>query len=382
MPKDMIGGRVDTSSIARIDAETVERLSNHVLRPGDIVLARRGDIGRRAWIGDRESGWLCGTGSMRISLRECTRVRARYLYYFLATDRAIGWLEGHSVGATMSNLSAGVVEQLPIEFPSVEVQDWILSTLDGLGSLIDNNRRRIEILEDAAGLIYRDWFVHFRFPGREGVEFVDSDLGPIPEGWGVAPASTVFEVNPRERLNRATEYRFLTMGDLSETGMACWPSELKTGTSGAKFRNGDTLFARITPCLENGKTGFVACLDDEEIGRGSTEFVVLRGAKVGPEFTYLTAREEGFRQNAIKSMSGASGRQRVRNECFDSYLLAVPTVDIERQFREIVRPMFELVFSLARQTQVLADARDLLLPRLVSRELDVSDLDLDLEPVA
>jgi len=100
MPKDMLDGRIDVSSIARIDDEARDQLSQHVLSAGDIVLARRGDIGRRAWVGDAESGWLCGTGSMRISLRSCPRVRARYLYYYLATDAAVGWLEGHAVGAT------------------------------------------------------------------------------------------------------------------------------------------------------------------------------------------------------------------------------------------------------------------------------------------
>jgi type I restriction enzyme, S subunit len=382
MPKDMSEGRVDASSIARVDGNTIERLKHHVVESGDIVLARRGEIGRRAWIGDRETGWLCGTGSMRISLPDCPRVRSRYLYYYLATERAVGWLEGHSVGATMSNLSAGVVEELPVEFPPVEVQDKIVGVLDSIGSLTDVNRRRIEVVEEVARRVYREWFVHFRFPGHEDVELADSDLGPIPETWDVAPASIAFEVNPRERLHKGAQYKFLTMGDLSETGMVCWPSEVKAGTSGAKFRNGDTLFARITPCLENGKTGFVACLDDGEIGRGSTEFIVLRGAEVGPEFTYLTARDESFRQNAIKSMTGASGRQRVRNECFDNYLLVVPTIEVEMAFREAVRPMFELVFSLAHQNQVLAGARDLLLPRLISGELDVADLDLDLEPVA
>lgn len=219
-------------------------------------------------------------------------------------------------------------------------------------------------------------------PGYADVELVDSDLGPIPEGWRALPASTLFTVNPREGIDKFAEHKFVTMGDLSESCMVCWPSELKPGNSGAKFRNGDTLFARITPCLENGKTGFVACLDEGEVARGSTEFIVLRGAEVGPEFTYVTARDERFRQHAIKSMSGASGRQRVRNECFDSYLLAGPPAKVEKAFRETVEPMFDLVFSLADQNRVLAEARELLLPRLISGDLHVSELDLDFEPVA
>jgi type I restriction enzyme S subunit len=288
----------------------------------------------------------------------------------------------HNSGAAQPSLNRNYLGSIRVWRPELSAQRKVATALGSLDDLAANNQRRIELLENMARLLYRQWFVHFRFPGYEGVKLADSDLGPIPEGWDVARASSVFEVNPRERVGESTEHKFITMSDLSDSCMVCWPSELKAGNSGARFRNGDTLFARITPCLENGKTGLVACLNDDELGRGSTEFIVLRGAEVGPEFTYLTARDEGFRQNAIKSMSGASGRQRVRNECFDSYSLAVPPPEVEQAFQEAVRPMFELVFSLARQNTVLSKARGLLLPRLISGEVDVSRLDLYLKSVA
>lgn len=306
----------------------------------------------------------------------------RFLAYALLSPWVQAEIRSLGSGATVEHMRVPDCERIRVPAPPASIQKKIGAALGVIDDLIENNRRRIEILEEMARLIYREWFVHFRFPSHEDAELVNSELGPIPEGWDVAPASLVFGINPRERVDKAAEHKFITMVDLSESSMVCWPSELKAGNSGAKFRNGDTLFARITPCLENGKTGFVACLDEGEVARGSTEFIVLRGAKVGPEFTYLTAREERFRQNAIKSMTGASGRQRVRNECFDSHLLAFPAPQVEEAFRDVVGPMFELVFSLARQNTVLGEARDLLLPRLISGELDVSDLDLDLEPVA
>ena len=187
MPKDMSDGKIDSSSIARVDDEVVERLNSHVLRAGDIVLGRRGDIGRRAWTSDAEEGWLCGTGSIRIAVNGSKQIHPRFLFYYLGFEQTIGWLKGHSVGATMSNLSAGVVQQLPVRYPPLALQDVIVKVLDSLDSLIENNRRRIEILEEMARLLYREWFVHFRFPGHEDVDLVDSDLGPIPEGWEVLP---------------------------------------------------------------------------------------------------------------------------------------------------------------------------------------------------
>lgn len=100
--------------------------------------------------------------------------------------------------------------------------------------------------------------------------------------------------------------------------------------------------------------------------------MVLRGKLVGPEFTYLLARSNDFRENAIKSMTGASGRQRIRNECFDSHVVAVPPEPVQRAFEEQVRPMFRTIYALARRNRVLHAARNALLPRLVTGELDVA----------
>ena len=114
-----------------------------------------------------------------------------------------------------------------------------------------------------------------------------------------------------------------------------------------------------------------------EAARGSTEFVVLRGRNVGPCFTYLLARSDSFRGHAIASMSGASGRQRIRNECFSNYEMLAPPTDLGRRFESAVEPMFRAAFALSRSAQALAAIRDMLLPKLVSGQIDVSKLDLD-----
>ena len=150
-----------------------------------------------------------------------------------------------------------------------------------------------------------------------------SALGEIPEGWGVSALPVCIDINPRVIVPREGEKPFLPMGSLSNDSMMISDIEARTGNSGAQFQNGDTLFARITPCLENGKTGFVQFMPDSEcVAFGSTEFIVLRSRTLTPEFVYLLARSDRFRENAIKSMSGASGRQRVQERCFDSYQLA------------------------------------------------------------
>jgi type I restriction enzyme S subunit len=162
------------------------------------------------------------------------------------------------------------------------------------------------------------------------------------------------------------------MGSLANGSMLITDIEARLGNSGAKFQNGDTLFARITPCLENGKTGFVQFLPDRQsVACGSTEFIVLRSRTLTPEFVYLLARSDKFRGNAIKSMSGASGRQRVQEKCFDRFQIVQPPRDLLDRFSAVVAPSFRLIQELHLQTQTLRRTRDLLLPRLLSGQVNL-----------
>ena len=163
----------------------------------------------------------------------------------------------------------------------------------------------------------------------------------------------------------------MEMADLPITSMVIQQATKREGRSGSKFRNADTLFARITPCLENGKTAFVNFLEEGEVARGSTEFIVLRSRRLTPEFVYCLARTYDFRENAIKSMVGSSGRQRVKESCFEKFLVLVPSDTFLDVFTETVRPMFRQVKTLHSQNQQLRAARDLLLPRLMSGEIAV-----------
>jgi type I restriction enzyme S subunit len=144
-------------------------------------------------------------------------------------------------------------------------------------------------------------------------------------------------------------------------------------SSGTKFSNGDTLLARITPCLENGKTAFVDFFSDGEVGWGSTEYIVFHPKPpLPPEFGYYLARSDDLRSFAIQNMTGTSGRQRVPPDCFNQYPLAVPPEPIARQFGDLVRPLVQQISANAQQSRTLAIARDALLPRLLSGELSVS----------
>lgn len=175
---------------------------------------------------------------------------------------------------------------------------------------------------------------------------------------------------------------FVPMAHLSTSTSLIETPEQREAGSGAKFRNNDTLFARITPCLENGKTGLVRGLLGDGVGFGSTEFIVMRGTVAGPAFTYLLARNEAFRAHAQRSMSGASGRQRARTDSVRAFELLLPPRQLLVRFEANAWPMLQLVGRLGEANKRLASARDLLLPRLMSGDVAVHIAERELEAVA
>ena len=263
-------------------------------------------------------------------------------------------------------------EREKLEIPPLEVQQRIAGILSPYDELIENNQRRINVLESIARSLYRDWFVDFRFPGHESNHRSSDFQDNVPRGWELKRAPDCIEINPRVVVPRDGEKPFLSMGSLSTNSLLITDIEWRTGNSGSKFQNGDTLFARITPCLENGKTGFVQFLpNQDDVAFGSTEFIVLRSRTLTPEFVYCLARSDNFRGVAIKSMSGASGRQRVQERCFDDYPIVQPPRFLLDKFSGIVGPSFRMIANLQKQIETLRRTRDLLLPRLMSVQIEL-----------
>ncbi len=365
---------IDRKGMLFIGDDFNAKLRKSSLSAGDVVVVRTGYPGTASVIPDSLDGANCAD---LVIITPSDRLNPHVLAGLFNSVYGQHAVKSQLVGSAQQHFNVGSAKTMRVRLPDRAGQDRIADVLLALNDLIENNRRRVEVMEEVARATYRGWFVNFRYPGHEEVPLVDSTLGPIPEGWRAAPASTPITVNPRIKLDKSVEHPFISMGDLDERSMGCRPSEFRSGGSGAKFEQGDTLFARITPCLENGKTGLVQTLAEGEVGLGSTEFIVLRGKEVGPAFTYCLAREGDFRKHAIASMSGASGRQRVRNECFDTYLLAVPPGDVADAFEAVMEPLFSQAAVLRDESESLQALRDRLLPKLVTGQIDVSTLDIE-----
>ena len=371
---NIIQGQLRWDGVKRWPADAALVFEQFALATDDIVLAMD-----RPWI---EAGlkyaWIKNRDLPCLLVQRVSRIRGRselttpFLRYIVGHHDFADYLKGVWTGVAVPHISESQIRAFRFYLPPIRIQQDIVHILSAYDDLIENNTWRIKILEDIAQMIFREWFVHFRFPGHENVRMVESELGLIPEGWVARAVIHSIFLNPPTTIPKSGGKPFLPMSSLSSSSMVIGNIERKEGNSGAKFKNGDTLFARITPCLENGKTGFVQFLpSDDVVACGSTEFIVLRSKHLCPEYVYLMARSEEFRNHAIKSMSGATGRQRVQEACFQRFLIAEPKERVLKAFRHIASPLFKLIHVLSSKNTNLRATRDFLLPKLISGEISV-----------
>ncbi len=320
-----------------------------------------------------------------------------FYFYFFNSRLGRQIIESIIEQVAAAGIRGSDLAKLSVLYLPVEKQRQIAYLLGTLDDKIELNRQMNETLEAIARAIFKSWFVDFdpvraKMEGRmpAGMDaatailfpsaFQDSPLGKIPEGWEVVSLPEAIEVNPRRVLKKGTTSPYLHMQNLPTQGHRPDNWTHREFNSGTKFINGDTLLARITPCIENGKTGFVDFLDEEEVGWGSTEYIVLRPKPPLPvEFGYYLARSNDLRTFAIHNMTGTTGRQRVPASCFDHYHFPVPTTPIAQQFSEIVQPFMEKIRVNSEQSRTLSQIRDALLPKLLSGEIRVDDVDKRLE---
>jgi type I restriction enzyme S subunit len=366
MPKDLAGDRVSVESIARIGDEDVERLARHKLETGDIVYARRGDIGRRALITGREAGWMCGTGCMRISLGD-TILNPRFLFYYLGQPDIVTWIYNQAVGATMPNLNTSIVRSVPVKYPPLPSQHKIAAVLSAYDDLIENNTRRIAVLEEMARMLHQEWFVRFRFPGHEDVAVADSELGPVPEGWEVKPLGEVCDLV----IGQSPKSEFY-----NEEG------------NGLPFHQGVTDFGRLYPTTrvyctvtkrvaEPGDILFSVRAPVGRINIADRKIVIGRGlhairSKAGNQTFILLQLKDKFHEEDIMG-SGTIFKAVTKSDMLGLPLL-IPSPDLITKFEQIVVPMFSTLGILTKKNAILRRTRDLLLPRLVSGEVDVSNM--------
>ena len=343
---------VGNSEMERVRLNSRE-LSAMMLNNNDLLFARQSLVlsgaGKCAIVRNLAEPTTFESHLIRVRLNEQKANPLFYMYYFrspLSPMKSIVQ-QGVQAGIRGSDLA-----ELQVHCPDKVTQDKIADILFDYDAAIANCRKQIALLEEAAMRLYREWF---------------------GDGKGEKKRlSEVVEFDPPTKLMKGKRKFSVPMGALQVNSMVLDKSafELTMGNSGSKFKNGDTLLARITPCLENGKTAFVFGVDDDG-ACGSTEFIVMRSKALNPYVVYLLARTESFRKVAIGSMSGADGRQRARKEVIASFEITVPPDSVIERFGGVCEPIFKQIEALQDLIYRLTEARDRLLPKLMKGDIAV-----------
>lgn len=293
-----------------------------------------------------------------IIIRANDKVSQKYLGYAMKAHQwEVLQLDEGSTGQTELNRER-LLDEIMISYPtSFALQETIVKTLEGIDRKLLINEKVNDNLQQQAFSVFDNLIAN-----AENNDRTVSDYAFL---------------NPKRTLAKNQVARSIDMSQLSTSG--AFPSgwEMKPFNGGMRFTNGDTLLARITPCLENGKTAFIDFLDDGEVAFGSTEYIVLAPKNdTPPEMLYCLARYPAFVDYAVKNMNGSSGRQRVSAETVGQYRLPLFDKHSLVLFKEVVSPVFLKMRYNSLENMRLAELRDALLPKLMSGEIDVSAVQL------
>lgn len=278
-----------------------------------------------------------------------------FLKYYFQSDKGQYALDSRASGTTVFGIKAAVLRKLTVEIPILPEQIAIAEVLSSLDDKIDLLHRQNKTLVSMAETLFRQWF-----------------LEEAQEDWEEGTLVDIIDFNPKYQITKGASAPYLEMKNVSTTTFNPDDWYYRDFTSGMKFQNGDTILARITPCLENGKTCFISFLEENQIGWGSTEYIVMRTKEpFHPFISYLFAKDQDFRDFAISSMSGSSGRQRAQAEVLKTYDIKIPPTDYIEKLNTQLESIVDKLNYNAKQIVTLENLRDTLLPKLMSGEVTV-----------
>ena len=430
--KNIRAGYVTYDDCAYISDELASKTKAWSVSEGDVLISMTGSgpnapqslVGRvaRVWNGGAYLNQRVG----RVVLKSNSSIHLDFIYYYLSQNSTQEYFVANSTGsANQANISGKTIEDLPFPIVAFEDSNRISKILLDLDKKILVNFNINHTLEQMAQALFKSWFVDFEpvkakmavleaggsqedatlaamtaISGKDADALLvfecehpekyaelkataelfpsamqESELGDIPEGWNIGKFGDILEFNPKRVLKKGNVASYLDMKNVPVVGHSAQEIIDREFNSGSKFINGDTLLARITPCLENGKTAYVDFLpSDEIVGWGSTEFIVMRSKKNLPlSLSYFFARLDSFRTIAIQSMQGTSGRQRADASVLEQHVWAVPPNEVLQKFGTFSDLILDGNRSRSTENKSLAQLRDTLLPKLLSGEVTLPE---------
>ena len=364
--------RLNRNDVKYISSEFHSKLKKSALRPGDVAVVRTGYPGTACVIPTNLPVANCAD---LVIIRPSQAINSRFLVSIFNSTWGRGAVAGNLVGVAQQHFNIGAAKELVVRIPPIPTQRKIAAILSAYDDLIENNLRRIKLLEEMTQNLYREWFVNFRFPGHQHTRFTDSPLGRIPEGWEVKALGKLADqirdgVSP-DSVDPGTPYFGLEHLPRKSITLADWGFANEVHSTKLLFKKGDILFGKIRPYFH--KVGVAplsgVCSSDTIVirPRSTDLFGLILGCTSSAEFVeHATATSQGTKM------------PRANWDVLVKYQVPMPRQPILGQFNEFMNDIVNQLHNFVFRNQTLRRTRDLLLPRLISGEVDVSELEITL----
>ncbi|CAN3126307.1 restriction endonuclease subunit S [Mycobacterium sp. smrl_JER01] len=375
-------GDVRPKDLEYVDEETAQRLSTHLLTVNDIVFGRKGAVERHAFIRDKFDGAMQGSDCIRLRVSDNSPMPARFITFVLRTKQHQAWMQSFcSHGATMASLNQDIVRQIPLPEIDASHQELAVEVLQNIDDLIDNTRRRVEVLAEIARTIYREWFVEFRYPGHEAIPLVDSAVGPIPKGWEASTCGVELSFigggTPSKKEPSYWEdgtVPWYTPTDLTRNRLRYAAEPALRITELGVARSSARLFPVGSVLMTSRATLGVLAIAATEATTNQGFIVILPDDRWSPGFIYEWLDSKATQLAALGT--GATFKE-ITKGAFRSFPFVLPAPGVLDSYRTTTDPIERQAQALEGQIRLLSELRDILLPKLVTGQIDVTSLDLN-----
>lgn len=364
---NFVNGRLDMNNVRYISEKDLPKWTKRVTpKENDIVFSYEATLNLYAII--PEGFYGCLGRRMGLLRVDNSKVFYKFLYYYFFSERWQRVIKENTVlGSTVDRLPLIKFPDFPVFLPSLQTQYKIASILSAYDDLIENNQKQIKLLEEAAQRLYKEWFVDLRFPGHEGVKVVDG----VPEGWESCKLRDVAEINGRN-IDENYPYdkiNYIDIGSVRNGRIlekANYNLEEAPGRAKRIVQDGDVIWGMVRPNLR----AYAMVLNPDKNDVFSTGFAVLTSKKVPFSFLYCNVTTEEFVGYLVNCTNGAA-YPAVKPIHFEEYNVSIPQNNLLNKFHNITEPYFRKIYYLNKQISSLREARDRLLPKLMSGEIEV-----------
>lgn len=347
-----------------ISEEGLNNSSAKLIAPNSVIIAMYGQGDTAGRVAINKIPLTTNQACCNLTIDE-TKANYEYVYYQLST--LYSKMVSLKAGAAQPNLNAQIIKNLEISLPPLNVQINIATVLSRYDTLIENYQRQIELLEEAAQRLYKEWFIDLRFPGHESTKIVDG----VPEGWEKRKVGSVCEIN---KTNIAKEYkysyiRYTDLGNVREGTIqepVRYDYGLEPGRAKRIAKDGDTIWGMVRPNLKS----FALVQNPQPYDVFSTGFAVLSPKTVPFTFLYCALTTDAFVGYLVNCTNGAA-YPAVKAEHFENAEIIIPSKNLLVSFHSFSKPIFRKAGTLSSQIRHLTEARDRLLPKLMSGEISV-----------